>query len=49
VPQPMTGTCRYCGAEIMKAGELWYLKRVADINGWCRKSPDDMHHPEVAG
>jgi hypothetical protein len=37
--------CRYCGAEIMYAGSLWLKRRVADVNGFCPKSPDDLHHP----
>jgi hypothetical protein len=41
----MTGRCRYCDTEIMYVGRLWLMKRVADINGFCSKSPDDLHHP----
>ena len=38
--------CRYCGVEIMFVGVLWLMRRVADINGFCPKSPDDdLHHP----
>ena len=38
--------CRYCGAEIMFVGVLWLRRRVADVNGFCPKSPDDdLHHP----
>ena len=38
--------CRYCEAEIMFAGRLWLKRRVADVNGFCPKSPDDdLHHP----
>ena len=38
--------CRYCGVEIMLVGVLWYMRRAADINGFCPKSPDDdLHHP----
>ena len=42
----MTGTCCYCGAEIMKTGDRWYNKRTADVNGYCPKSQDDLHSPE---
>jgi hypothetical protein len=42
----MTGTCRWCGIEIMKVGEIWYLKRAADINGFCPNSPTDLHSPK---
>jgi hypothetical protein len=41
----MTGMCRYCGVEIMYVGRLWLKKRVADVNGFCPDSPDDLHHP----
>lgn len=41
----MTGRCRYCDTEIMFVGRLWLMKRVADVNGFCPKSPDDLHHP----
>ena len=38
--------CRYCGVEIMFVGVLWLKRRVADVNGFCPKSPDDdLHHP----
>jgi len=38
--------CRYCGVEIMFVGVLWMMRRVADVNGFCPKSPDDdLHHP----
>ena len=38
--------CRYCGVEIMFVGALWLMRRAADVNGFCPKSPDDdMHHP----
>jgi hypothetical protein len=38
--------CRYCGVEIMYVGELWLMRRAADVNGFCPKSPDnDLHHP----
>jgi hypothetical protein len=37
--------CRYCGVDIMHAGSLWLKRRVADVNGFCPKSPDDLHHP----
>jgi hypothetical protein len=38
--------CRYCGVEIMYVGTLWLMRRVADVNGFCAKSPDDdLHHP----
>jgi hypothetical protein len=38
-------TCRYCGVEIMYVGALWLMRRVADVNGFCARSPDDLHHP----
>jgi hypothetical protein len=39
-------TCRYCDVEIMFVGALWLKRRVADVNGFCPKSPDDdLHHP----
>jgi hypothetical protein len=38
-------TCRYCGVEIMYVGALWLKRKVADVNGFCPKSPDDLHHP----
>ncbi len=50
----MTGRrCRYCDAQIMyvgglwlkKRGGLWLKKRVADVNGFCLNSPDDLHRP----
>jgi hypothetical protein len=38
--------CRYCGVEIMFVGVLWLMRRVADVNGFCPKSPDDdLHRP----
>jgi hypothetical protein len=38
--------CRYCGVEIMFVGVLWLMRRTADVNGFCPKSPDDdLHHP----
>ena len=37
--------CVFCGADIMHTGDLWYKARVADVNGFCPKSPDDLHHP----
>jgi hypothetical protein len=38
--------CRYCGVEIMFVGVLWLMRRAADVNGFCPKSPDDdLHHP----
>lgn len=40
----MTG-CVFCGADIMRVGDRWYKARVADVNGFCPKSPDDLHHP----
>jgi hypothetical protein len=40
--------CRHCGVEIMYVGALWLKRRVADVNGFCPSSPDDLHHP-VAG
>jgi hypothetical protein len=40
--------CQYCGVEIMYVGTLWYMRRAADINGFCPKSPDDLHHPVAA-
>jgi hypothetical protein len=41
----MTGQCGYCHVEIMYVGYLWLKKRVADVNGFCPQSPDDLHHP----
>jgi hypothetical protein len=42
----MTGPrCRYCGAEIMHVGRQWLKRTVADVNGFCPDSPDDLHHP----
>jgi hypothetical protein len=38
--------CCHCGGAIMLVGELWYLKKFPDINGWCRSSPDDRHSPK---
>ena len=38
-------TCRYCSVEIMFVGVLWLKRRVADVNGFCPRSPDDLHHP----
>jgi hypothetical protein len=32
--------------EIMKVLELWYAAEFADINGFCRKSNDDLHTPQ---
>jgi hypothetical protein len=40
----MTGYV-FCGGDIMRAGERWYKGRVADVNGFCPWSPDDLHHP----
>jgi hypothetical protein len=38
--------CRYCGVEIMFVGVLWLMRRAADVNGFCPRSPaDDLHHP----
>jgi hypothetical protein len=37
--------CRYCGVDIMHVGSLWLKRRVADVNGYCPKSPDDLHQP----
>jgi hypothetical protein len=42
----MTGhNCRHCDAEIMYVGAVWLKRRVADVNGFCTNSPDDLHHP----
>lgn len=30
----------------MKTGDVWYAAEVADINGYCPASNDDMHAPE---
>jgi hypothetical protein len=30
----------------MKVLELWYAAEFADINGFCRKSNDDLHIPQ---
>jgi len=46
----MIKTCQYCGSKIMFVGVLWLRADVADVNGFCPKSPDDdQHHPESAG
>jgi hypothetical protein len=37
--------CRHCGVDIMYAGSLWLKRKVADVNGFCPDSPDDLHHP----
>jgi hypothetical protein len=37
--------CRYCSVEIMYVGTLWLKHKVADVNGFCPNSPDDLHHP----
>jgi hypothetical protein len=29
----------------MYVGALWLKRRVADVNGFCPSSPDDLHHP----
>jgi hypothetical protein len=42
----MTG-CVFCGADIMRVGEVWLKAQVADVNGFCPNSPDDLHHPIV--
>ena len=40
----MTG-CVFCSAYILRTGDRWYKARVADVNGFCPKSPDDdLHH-----
>jgi len=32
----------------MLCSEIWYYARIADVNGYCPKSPeDDLHHPEI--
>ena len=46
LPQSNIRTCRRCGTEIMLTGERWYRARVADINGYCPGSDDDLHSPE---
>ncbi len=38
-------SCRYCGVDIMYVGSRWLKRRVADVNGFCPESPDDLHHP----
>jgi hypothetical protein len=39
--------CAYCDADIKRTGDgRWFLARAADINGYCARSPDDMHHVE---
>lgn len=40
-------TCGYCGLRIMKVLELWCAAEFADINGFCRRSNDDLHTPHV--
>jgi hypothetical protein len=38
--------CHCCGVEIMYVGALWLMRKAADVNGFCPKSPDDdLHHP----
>jgi len=40
-------TCWFCGSKIMFVGVLWLRADVADVNGFCPKSPDDdQHHPD---
>jgi hypothetical protein len=42
------GNCRFCGAKIKRTGDdKWLLADVVDINGYCAKSDDDQHHPEI--
>ena len=42
------GNCRFCGAKIKRTdNDRWLLADVGDINGYCAKSPDDQHHPEI--
>ena len=44
--EPGDRTCRSCGAQIMFTGARWLRRNVADVNGFCPKSPDDdLHHP----
>lgn len=41
-------TCKFCGAKIQRADvDRWLLANAADINGYCRKSDDDEHHPDI--
>jgi len=40
--------CQHCRKRIMLAGSVWYRTETADINGFCRDSPDGQHHPAVA-
>ena len=43
------GNCRCCGAKITHRGyDRWLLADVADPNGYCAKSDDGQHHPEIA-
>jgi hypothetical protein len=41
MPSGNIKTCHWCGLDIMPCGERWYLARVADVNGLCRKNPED--------
>jgi len=48
MPSGNIKTCRWCSADIMLCSEIWYYARIADVNGYCPKSPeDDLHHPEI--
>lgn len=42
------GNCRFCGAKIKRtANDKWLLADVVDVNGYCTRSDDDQHHPEI--
>ena len=39
--------CVYCDADITRAVDgRWFLAKAADVNGYCPRSPDDLHHAE---
>jgi hypothetical protein len=38
--------CAHCGVELLQAsGGIWLAKWVADLSGYCAKSPTDKHVP----
>jgi hypothetical protein len=48
MPRLLTGTCVYCGARIVwsHASLRWYATTWADLNGYCRTSPELEHLPK---
>jgi hypothetical protein len=48
MPSGNIKVCRWCDADIMLCGERWYYARIADINGFCPKNPEDDVHEPVA-